>query len=247
MSDRFRVRLAYDGTMFHGSQFQSELRTVQGELEATLRKIGWQDKSVLFAGRTDTGVHAAGQVIAFDLDWGHTEEELGKALNAVLPEDISAVKVQRTKPDFHPRYDALARKYHYQILSSPVRDPLQERYQWRVWPDLDVKMMNKAARILVGIHDFAALGSPHQQGGSTVRNIFQAAWRKKDNKLVFEIVGNAFLYHMVRKVVMSLVKIGQGQEPVESIKRVLDNPSGPKAQGLAPARGLSLIEVTYQD
>ncbi|MCJ7718042.1 MAG: tRNA pseudouridine(38-40) synthase TruA, partial [Anaerolineales bacterium] len=136
MSDRFRVRLAYDGTAFHGSQFQPELRTVQGELERSLKKIGWKGKSVLFAGRTDAGVHAAGQVIAFDLDWDHKEEELGKAINAVLPNDISAVKVQRTKPDFHPRYDALSRKYHYQILNSPVRDPLQERYQWRTWPEL---------------------------------------------------------------------------------------------------------------
>ncbi len=247
MSDRFQVRLAYDGTAFHGSQFQPELRTVQGELKRALIKIGLQENPVYFAGRTDAGVHAAGQVIAFDLDWGHTAKDLNKALNAVLPQDISATQVKQTKDDFHPRYQALSRKYRYQILSSPIRDPLQERYCWRVWPETDVKLMKRASRSLIGIHDFAALGKPHQTGGSTVRKIIGTNWTKKRNTQVFEITGNAFLYHMVRHIVMVLVRVGQGLEPVDKIKQYLDNPSGPKAQGIAPARGLSLVEVEYQD
>ena len=247
MSDRFQVRLSYDGTGFHGSQYQPELRTVQGELERGLLKIGWKGKSALFAGRTDAGVHAAGQVIAFDLDWGHTEKVLQKAINAVLPQDISAVEVKRTNKDFHPRYQALSREYHYQIRNSPTRDPLQERYIWRVWPETDVKLMRKASRYLIGSHDFSALGKPHQPGGSTCREISRAVWRKKGNKLVFELEGNAFLYHMVRHIVAVLVKIGQGLEPENIIKNYLDNPTGPEAQGLAPAHGLSLVEVKYQD
>jgi tRNA pseudouridine38-40 synthase len=247
LSDRFQIDLAYDGTEFHGSQYQPELRTVQGELERGLLKIGWKGKSVLFAGRTDAGVHAAGQVIAFDLDWGHTESELQKAINAVLPPDISAVEVKRTSADFHPRYQALSREYHYQILNSPTRDPLQERYIWRVWPKLDVHLMEKASRHLIGTHDFAALGKPHQPGSSTIRMISRTAWRKKENKLVFELVGNAFLYHMVRHIVAVLVKIGQGLEPEQRLKEYLDYPGGPEAQGLAAAQGLSLVEVKYQD
>jgi tRNA pseudouridine38-40 synthase len=245
MSDRFQVTLAYDGTDFHGSQYQKELRTVQGEVEKALLKIGWAGKSVLFAGRTDAGVHAAGQVIAFDLKWDHTYGELNSALNAVLPNDISATKVNRTRSDFHPRYDARSRKYHYQIFSSPIRDPLRERYIWRVWPAADKELMIKGAQHLLGTHDFAALGNPHQTGGSTIREIQSVSWIEQADKLVFEIVGNAFLYHMVRRIVMVLVKIGKGLEPVDIIKKYLEDPSGSPAQGLAPAQGLSLNEVLY--
>jgi tRNA pseudouridine38-40 synthase len=247
MSNRFRVQLAYDGTDFSGSQYQPELRTVQGELESALAKIGWQGKRVLFAGRTDAGVHAAGQVIAFDLEWDHTEEKLGRALNAVLPADIAAARIQRTRSDFHPRYDALSRRYSYRILNIPVRDPLQERYCWRIWPELDLRLMKKESRVLVGSHDFGALGTPHKPGGSTIREIKRARWKKNKHDLVFEIVGNAFLYHMVRRIVMALVKIGKHQEPAGGIKAYLDDPTGPSAQGLAPAQGLSLVEVEYRD
>lgn len=247
MSERFRVQLAYDGTDFSGSQYQVELRTVQGELEEALAKLGWDGNRVLFAGRTDAGVHAEGQVAAFDLQWGHTEEELLRALNAVLPPDIAAAWIQRTRDDFQPRYEALSREYHYRILSSPVRDPLQERYCWRVWPKLDLRLMNRESRVLLGSHDFAALGTPHKPGGSTVREIERARWHQQGNGLVFEIVGNAFLYHMVRRIVMALVKIGEGREPAGGIRAYLDDPSGPPAQGLAPARGLSLVKVEYRD
>jgi len=247
MSERFRVRLSYDGTDFSGSQYQPEQRTVQGELEKALAKIGWQGKRVLFAGRTDAGVHAAGQVVAFDLNWGHTEEELIRALNAVLPPDIAVARIQRTRSDFHPRYAALSREYHYRILNNPTRDPLQERYSWRVWPELDLRQMKKESRHLLGSHDFSALGTPHQPGGSTVREIISARWRKKGNSLIFEVVGNAFLYHMVRRIVMALVKTGQHNEAGSGIRDYLDNPAGPPAQGLAPARGLSLVKVEYRD
>ena len=246
MSDRFRVKLAYDGTGFHGSQYQPELRTVQGEVEKALKKLAWQEKTVLFAGRTDAGVHAAGQVVAFDFEWDHTEKELNQALNAVLPQDISAVKVSRTMSDFHPRYDALSREYQYQILCSPIRNPLQERFVWRVWPEIDVKLMRRASRRLIGSHDFAALGNPHRSGGSTVRNINRIAWKKQGEVLVFKVVGNAFLYHMIRRIVIVVVKIGQGKAPTNALKKYLSNPSGPPSQGLAPANGLSLVEVRYE-
>ena len=247
MNERFRVQLAYDGTDFSGSQYQPELRTVQGELEDALGKIGWQGERVVFAGRTDAGVHAAGQVVAFDLRWDHPEEELAKALNAVLPADIGATRIHRVPGDFHPRYDALARRYTYRILNSPVKDPLQERYCWRVWPELDLRAMRKGSRFLLGKHDFAALGAPHKPGGSTVREITRARWKKEKQSLVFEIVGNAFLYHMVRRIVMALVKIGKHQESAGGIKVYLDNPTGPPAQGLAPAQGLSLVKIIYSD
>lgn len=245
MSDRFQVLLAYDGTDFHGSQFQKELRTVQDEVEKALKRLGWSGTRVIFAGRTDTGVHAEGQVITFDLKWDHTEKELNQAINAVLPQDISARKITRTRLDFHPRYDARSRKYHYRIFCNPIRDPFRERYSWRVWPELDLKLMEEAAQSLIGTHDFGALGNPHQPGGSTIREIMVADWEKKEDQLVFEIIGNAFLYHMVRRIVNLLVKIGQGRETVKAVGRYLEDPTGLPAQGLAPPQGLSLIEIDY--
>ena len=246
MRYRYQVQLAYDGTEFHGSQLQTDLRTVQGEVERSLGKLGWQGSTVLFAGRTDAGVHAAGQIISFELDWNHSDKELHQAFNAVLPQDIAAVRIRKTEQDFHPRYDALSREYHYQILASPNRSPLQERYCWRVEPGIELGLMRRASKSLLGSHDFAALGSPHQPDGSTVRNLTRAAWRKKGELLRFEIVGNAFLYHMVRRIVITLVKIGQRKETINQLKAYLANPSGPPAQGLAPAKGLSLVKVRYK-
>jgi tRNA pseudouridine38-40 synthase len=246
MRYRYQVQLAYDGTEFHGSQFQTDLRTVQGEVEKSLEKLGGQATAVLFAGRTDAGVHAAGQVISFELDWNHSDKELEQAFNAVLPQDIAAVRIKRAGQNFHPRYDALFREYHYQILTSPIRDPLQERYCWRVGPGIELGLMRRASKFLLGRHDFAALGRPHQPDGSTVRELTRAAWKRKGELLKFEIVGNAFLYHMVRRIVMILVEIGQRKETINQLKAYLANPSGPPAQGLAPAKGLSLVKVQYE-
>ncbi|HZW05020.1 MAG TPA: tRNA pseudouridine synthase A, partial [Anaerolineaceae bacterium] len=121
--ERYQVILAYDGTEFQGFQRQTGTRTVQSEIETALRRLGWQGRSILSAGRTDTGVHAAGQVIAFDLDWTHSPETLGRAMNAFLPSDVAVKAVRATAPDFHPRFDAVARCYHYRIYCQPARDP----------------------------------------------------------------------------------------------------------------------------
>ncbi len=113
---RYQVILAYDGTHFVGFQRQGRSRTVQGVVEAALRQLGWQGRAILSAGRTDTGVHAAGQVIAFDLDWTHPEKELGRAINANLPQDVAVRSVAPASPDFHPRFDATARRYRYHLF-----------------------------------------------------------------------------------------------------------------------------------
>lgn len=247
MSERFKVTLAYDGTNFHGSQRQKELRTVQGEVEKALREIDWQGSSVYFAGRTDAGVHAAGQVIAFDKAWTHGSRVLQRAMNASLPGDIAAVNVERTRSDFQPRYDALYRRYKYQIRCSPTRDPLQDRYIWRTWPEVDLDRMQEACSALIGVHDFRALGSPHQEDGSTVRRVSRAAWDMDEDRYTFWITGNAFLYHMVRHIVISLVEIGQGRKPVHAIQGYLDHPDGSPAKGLAPPQGLILSEVGYPE
>ncbi len=244
---RYQVILAYDGTQFHGSQRQLEVRTVQGVVEDALRKLDWAGESVLMAGRTDSGVHALGQVLAFDLDWHHPAEDLQKALNALLPKDVSARNVAECAAQFHPRYDALSRSYRYTILLDPVRNPLEECYAWRVWPSPDLRLLQAAAELFLGWHDFAAFGSPMKDGASTVREVIAASWNQapEDEHLIFTITANAFLYHMVRRLVHVQVKVGQGILQVEEVIKYLHNPSSPPIQGLAPPQGLTLVEVKY--
>jgi tRNA pseudouridine38-40 synthase len=243
--ERYQVILAYDGTQFQGFQRQRNARTVQGVLEESLQLLGWRGQSVLAAGRTDVGVHAAGQVVAFDLHWVHSETELLQALNAHLPPDVAARRVGLAPDDFHPRYAAKARRYQYRLYCEAIRAPLQERYAWRVWPEVSITRMQQATACLHGVHDFAAFGTPHRSGGSTVREISRAVWYEDGKNLVFEIVGNAFLYHMVRRLVFFLVKIGQGRVSPEQVLDYLENGRQPTIQGLAPAHGLYLSEVIY--
>src|SRR5574338_631645 len=201
-SERYKVTLAYDGTQFFGYQRQGSDRTVQLEVETALRQLNWQGRTILSAGRTDTGVHAAGQVISFDLHWSHGLAALQRALNAKLPVDVAVKAVEQAAPDFHPRYNASARCYRYQILFAPHRDPLRDRYVWRIWPPCEVGALQAAARLLHGNHDFAAFGTPPRPGGSTIRTVFQAEWQPQEEGILwFEVTANAFLYHMVRRMV----------------------------------------------
>ena len=243
--ERYQVTLTYDGTRFKGFQKQQNARTVQGVFEEALRKLGWQGKSVLFAGRTDSGVHALGQVVAYDLNWIHPLADMLKALNNYLPGDVAVRAVASAAEDFHPRYSALARRYHYRLFEDAIRSPLQERYAWRIWPKLARRFLQQACTHLLGSHDFSAFGAPHEAGGSTRRKIFRAECFEDGSDLVFEIVGNAFLYHMVRRLVFFLVQIGQGKFEPDALKGYLDGGKPLPLHGLAPAQGLYLIEVIY--
>jgi tRNA pseudouridine38-40 synthase len=241
---RYQIILAYDGTDFKGFQRQAKARTVQSEIESALSQLGWHDRAILFAGRTDTGVHGEGQVIAFDLEWNHSAEELGRALNAYLPDDVAARSVREAAPTFHPRFDAKGRTYHYRIYCGPDRDPLRERFAWRVWPDVDLALLQQAARLLTGIHDFAAFGTPPRPQGSTVREVFRASWEPQAGGLLFEVSANAFLYHMVRRCVHLQVQVGQGRLELEYLAQAVQA-ARPQPPGLAPAHGLVLKEVWY--
>lgn len=248
--ERYQVIIAYDGTLYKGFQRQAQAPSVQEVIEDSLRRLSWRGESILAAGRTDSGVHATGQVIAFDLDWRHSDAALRNALNAELPGDVSTLKVKRVNANFHPRYDAVARRYVYRLYCAEARNPLLERYAWRISQALDVDRMVCAAASLLGTHDFAAFGTPVHAAGTTVRTIFSTAWREEIGEQehpvwLFDVRGNAFLYHMVRRIVFILVSIGQGQNNVEVIEELLASPPKRPIQGLAPARGLSLVEVTY--
>lgn len=245
---RYKAVLIYDGTQFFGFQRQSEqskIRTVQGEVETSLRKIGWNGRTILHAGRTDAGVHASGQVIAFDMDWKHTQERLLAALNFYLPVDIAARSIQEMNPAFHPRFDAESRIYQYRIFCHPVRHPLRERYAWRVWPELNTELLTLAASTLVGSHDFINFGRSMKPGGSTVRTVFNSKWNFEGIGGIYEIEANAFLYHMVRRIVKILADIGQGKIRSEELMRELNGKSEKILQGIAPPQGLNLTRVVY--
>ena len=242
---RYKLILAYDGTGFTGSQRQANSRTVQGELEKALRRLGWSDKSIMMAGRTDTGVHATGQVAAFDFEWAHTEDKLLRALNADLPSDLVIRSLITAPADFHPRFDAASREYRYRLFCGTIRDPLRESFLWRVWPALNEDALNQAAKIFLGTHDFAAMGSPTTPKGTTVRTVTKAEWKKMpDGEWQFEVRADAFLYRMVRRLVFVQVAAAQGKCPLEKVHNAL-NKQGKLLSGLAPAHGLTLVEVTY--
>jgi len=240
----YKLILAYDGTDFSGLQRQGRKRTVQGELEKTLGELGWQEKSLLFAGRTDAGVHASGQIAACALDWQHSSADLRQALNARLPRDVSILEVSRAEAEFHPRYDASSREYHYDIYHMTARQPMRDRYAWRIWPVLDIDRLNQCAAVFIGQHDFSAFGRAMKKGGNTVREVLASRWLITDDGCQYEIEANAFLYHMVRRLVYVQVRYAQGGISLEEVKQGLAQGRSLKP-GLAPARGLVLVQVRY--
>ena len=242
---RYQVILAYDGSGFTGSQRQANSRTVQGELENALRQLGWSEKSVIMAGRTDTGVHATGQVAAFDFEWVHAAEKLLKALNSKLSPDLAVTSLHSASAEFHPRFDAISRMYCYRLFCEPIRDPLRERYAWRIWPSLDGNALKQNAGIFLGTHDFAAFGSPTTPKGTTVRTVTKNEWRQMpDGEWQFEVQADAFLYRMVRRLVFVQVALAQGKTSVEKVQHALHE-QGKLLSGLAPSHGLTLTKVNY--
>jgi tRNA pseudouridine38-40 synthase len=240
----YQLILAYDGTDFSGFQRQGKGKTVQGVVEAALVELGWHEESILFAGRTDAGVHATGQVISFNLDWGHQTTALMSALNARLPSTISVINARMANAEFHPRYDATSRTYKYSIYHQPSCNPLLDRYAWRIWPVLDLHSLKESASEFLGRKDFSCVGRAMKPGSNTIREVFSCNWEAIENGSIFTISANAFLYHMVRRIVYLQVqyankKLSGSDLRAGLVNRMKLNP------GLAPAKGLVLAEVGY--
>jgi len=244
-TNRYRAKVEYDGTDFHGFQRQGQgERTVQETLEAAICAVTGQAATVIGAGRTDTGVHARGQVIAFDVNWRHGEAALGRALNANLPPDVAVRELQSTERGFHPRFSARRRTYQYTINNQIYPVPLLRRTTWRRPRPFDLAAMNAASALLVGEHDFATFGRP-PAGENTIRRVFGAEWRRKGNLLSFTIEANAFLYRMVRSLVGSLCQVGDGAWTPETFAKVFAAADRALAGPTAPPQGLCLLSVTY--
>ncbi|MCZ7671582.1 MAG: tRNA pseudouridine(38-40) synthase TruA [Chloroflexi bacterium] len=242
---RFRALVEYDGTAYFGFQRQiAGQPTIQSQLEQALSQIVRQEIVITGAGRTDSGVHAIGQVISFDSEWRHSPTALQRALNANLPADIAILQLDSAEPNFHPRFDAQRRAYHYHIYNAPLRSPLRRQRSWHVAKPLDWQRMNQAAACLIGIHDFATFGQP-PQGDVTIREIFEARWEWQNEFLVFRIEADAFLYRMVRSIVGSLKAVGEGNWTVEAFAAALAACDRSRSGKVAPAQGLTLVSVTY--
>jgi tRNA pseudouridine38-40 synthase len=240
----YQVILAYDGSDFLGFQRQGSGRTVQSEVEGALQRLNWQGRTILFAGRTDSGVHAKGQVVSFNLDWAHSPQALGKALNANLPKDVAVCRISIAGEEFHPRFSARWRRYCYTIYNLPERHPLMDRFALRVWPGARLDLLLEAAQVLIGRHDFSAFGNPPRPGGNPVREVYQADWKEEAETVEFTITANAFLYHMVRRIVYLQLQVGQGRLDLDDLARAVNN-AQELQPGLAAPQGLQLLEVGY--
>ncbi len=248
-----RAVVEYDGTAFAGSQYQPNVRTVQGELEEALNRLTGRRVRIRLAGRTDAGVHAAGQVAAFCLPRrkrgvGLSWPDLLQRLNAMLPPDLALRTLRPASPGFDPRRDARTRVYRYRILDAGERRPLERYRTLEIDDALDVSAMRAAAAVLVGERDFGALGShPHRR---TVRRVDGIAVRRRGPRVEITVTANAFLRRMVRSMVAVLIEVGRGRLSIDEVAALMRRgESGQRAlHGRAvPARGLTLERVTYSN
>jgi tRNA pseudouridine38-40 synthase len=237
---RFRGTVEYDGTDFAGFQLQAGLRTVQGELEAALSRLsGGIRQPVVGAGRTDAGVHATGQVIAFTYPGSLSAQALTEALNGMLPPDVAVRGVRRAPAEFNPRYAARHREYRYSIWNGG-RSPLRERTALWVWQDLDVAAMARAATALEGRHDFSAFGGADPQ---PVRIVHRIRVRREGSAVTIDVRADAFLRGMVRRIVATLIAVGTGRLDASAVSGLLTAGTPALGGAVAPARGLCLRRV----
>ena len=239
-----RATVAYDGTDMAGFQVQAGQRTVQQVLEDALATIAQEAIRVIGAGRTDSGVHALGQVVAFGTYWRHSLGDLTRAWNAVLPMDVAVLSVQEAEGGFHPRFDARSRWYRYSVWNHAVRNPLVRRTAIWVCETLDLEPMAEAASLLIGEHDFATFGSP-PQGTNTVRQVLRANWTREGSMLYLDVEANAFLYRMARSIVGTVLQVGTGTLSVAQFGALFRAADRNLAGPTAPANGLCLMAVHY--
>ena len=242
----FRLTLEYDGADFEGWQVQPRRRTVQGELEKALRRVTGKRCAVTGAGRTDAGVHAAGQVASIALATRLAPDALLRALNALLPKDVAVRELVPAPARFHARRDARSKLYRYAIWNAPVRSPLRARSHWNVRAPLDLAAMRAAAAQLVGTRDFAALRASGGSARTSVRTLERVTIAgKSGGEVALEFEGSGFLRHMVRNAVGTLVEVGRGRRTPESLAALLAAGDRRGAGPTAPARGLVLLAVRY--
>jgi len=239
----YKIILSYDGTEFHGWQRQPDKKTIQGTLEDSLAKITQKKINVIGAGRTDAGVHARAQVANFKANLRMDDDELLRALNSLLPQDIRISSLVRTAPDFHARKMARSKIYQYRILHSPKISPFIVRYVLH-WPSaLNVNLMKKAAPLFIREADFTAFSSNRLL--DPIRTITRSEIKKTGDEIIYTVEANGFLRYMVRTIVGTLLEAGKGKLSPEQIEDLFRKNKRSLASPTAPAKGLCLIEVNY--
>ncbi len=240
-----KVVVQYDGTDYFGFQYQPGVPTIQRELERVLSTITKERVTVYGSGRTDTGVHAAGQVISFRTGGTIPVEKLCIAMNSLLPGSIAAVEAAEVEPDFHARYSAVSRLYVYDILNREVPDAFASRFSWHVRHALDVQSMDDSAGALLGVHDFSSYACADRDEGSPMRDLLEIGANRVGEHVFIAMRANAFLRSMARIIVGTLVEVGLGMRSGSDIGEILDAADRRLAGKTAPAQGLCLAEVEY--
>jgi tRNA pseudouridine38-40 synthase len=245
---RLALLLEYQGTAYGGSQLQKNVPTVQGALERALGRLTGESMRVALAGRTDAGTHARGQVASFITTSRHSTSTVSRALNALLPADISVQAVAGVPLEFDPRRQALRRLYRYTIHLGAQRPALLRHFVWHLPAALNVDAMADAATYLIGRNDFAAFTQPFEaRRRSTERVVAKTALRRKGELALFDIEANAFLPQMVRRIVGALVEVGSGRSTHGKFEALVRDAQPGAANKVAPARGLCLMQVRYEN
>lgn len=240
-----KLIVEYDGTNYCGFQKQKRGKTIQAELEKAASKLFSQCIRVISSGRTDSGVHAKGHVVNFHVKKKLSIESILKGMNSYLPHDIVVKSARYVASSFHAQYSAVKKQYRYVVWNDIIRSPLCERYSLFYPYSLDLKLMQEAAQLFIGTHDFKSFSSKSAQKDNTIRTIYMLAVRKKGNKIVFTIEGNGFLYNMVRNIVGTILLVGRGKIKMGEIKKIFSAKDRSAAGPTVAARGLSLIKVVY--
>jgi len=244
----FKMILAYDGGRYNGWQKQGNTdNTIQEKLEGIVSALAGCPTEVYGSGRTDAGTHAYGQVANFHMKWSGTVEELMDCINQKLPEDIAVLSLKMVPPRFHSRLSAKAKTYEYTIWNSKKPPVFQRKYVFWCEKPLNVQKMQEASKAFVGEHDFKSFCANKRMKKSTVRKIYDIQFQCDENKIAISYHGNGFLYQMVRILTGTLIEVGEGKRDVEEIPSILAAMEREKAGFTAPAKGLALKEVYYEE
>ncbi len=244
---RYRLRVAYDGTEYHGWQEQSNGITIEEVLNKTLSKVLKEDIVVVGASRTDAGVHAYGNVAVFDSNTSIPADKICYAVNPFLPADIRIVQSEEVADDFHPRFVSSRKTYEYHIYNSRIPFPTNRLYSHQVIMPLDVDAMREAGKYIVGTHDFKCFCAAKAQVKTTVRNVLDVRVKENGEEIIVEVEGEGFLYNMVRIITGTLIKVGLGAYPPEHVKDIIESKDRRNAGETVPAKGLFLQKIEYDD